>query len=154
MRIAQDSARVTWTTMGALTLGRTWRSMMRGIGVPSTRCALMYSALPTDSVGPRETRAKIGVYTTAIATAVFCQPVPSAVTTARASRIAGKANRMSTNRLTAWSTQPRKNPAQMPSTEPITVAMATDSTATRSEVQMPTATRAAMSRPNWSVPNQ
>ena len=90
----------------------------------------------------------------AIASVVFCQPRPSAEITVSASRIAGNANSTSMSRPTTGSTQPPEYPALMPRSVPSTAAIATETTATRSEVKMPTATRAATSRPNWSVPNQ
>ena len=63
-------------------------------------------------------------------------------------RKAGKANSMSVIRPITRSVQPPKYPAAIPATDPITAAIATAKTATRSEANTPTMTREAMSRPN------
>ena len=82
------------------------------------------------------------------------QPLPSALTIARASSIAGNAKRMSQVRIRIASSQPPKKPAHTPATVPTVPASPTAISATRSDAFVPSMQREKMSRPNWSVPNQ
>ncbi len=99
-------------------------------------------------------RAKLGipVIPTAISAAIWLRPSTAII--AMANRIAGSASSTSTNRISVASRQPPKNPATSPIGTPITAAIITAPAAVSSEVRAPNTTRARMSRPTSSVPNQ
>src|SRR5206468_9767606 len=63
---AHESARLTWTISVERRLGRMWRRMMRAGRAPIARAASTKSRALSASTGPRTTRARIGVYTTAM----------------------------------------------------------------------------------------
>ena len=65
------------------------------------------------------------------------KPGPSTATVRTASRIAGIDIMMSTARMMRVSTQPRYQPATIPSDTPTTVDTATDRTDTASEMRAP-----------------
>ena len=68
--------------------------------------ALTYSASFSTSVGARRVRAKIGMYTTPIATPVLTAPGPRTAMMPIASRMIGKANSTSIRRIASRSGQP------------------------------------------------
>src|SRR5439155_19289076 len=64
---AHESARLTCTTSVDIRFGRMWRTTIRVEVAPTARAASTKSRALSASTGPRTTRAKIGVYTTAMA---------------------------------------------------------------------------------------
>ncbi len=92
---------------GPETLGSTWRPMMYHHGVPIVRETCTYGSTDTDSAEARATLAKIGVYTTPMASIVVRIPGPMIATMARASSSTGKANMTSTSRMSTVSSRPR-----------------------------------------------
>src|SRR5262245_19615845 len=57
VRMAVENDTVAWTRMGAITLGRTWRAIVRRLEAPIARAASMKGTCTTVRVGPRATRA-------------------------------------------------------------------------------------------------
>src|SRR5439155_1348863 len=92
---AHDSARLTCTMSVDRRFGTMCRKMMRARVAPTARAASTKSRALRARTGPRTTRMKIGVYTTAIAMITFLVSGPSAATIPSASRIAGNAKKTS-----------------------------------------------------------
>ena len=82
------------------------RVTMRGARAPSARLASTNSRALSASTGPRTTRAKIGVYTTAIARITLAGCGPSAATMPSARRMAGNEKNTSIARMMTWSARP------------------------------------------------
>ena len=83
---------------------------------------------------------------------VFFIPAPSAPEIAMASRMEGKAKKMSTTRIISRFRGPPTKPAMMPSVDPARRAMSTVTPATR-DMRPPYKRRLSMSRPCSSVPS-
>ena len=99
-------------------------------------------------------RAKLGipVMPTAMSAAAWLRP--RTAISAIANRMPGSASSTSTMRISSVSRQPPKKPATRPTGMPIAPAITTAPAAVSSEVRAPKMTRARMSRPSSSVPNQ
>ena len=118
------------------------------------RAAVTNSIFFTDSTGPRATRAKMGVYTMAMAMMVLFSPRPNAVMTNSASKMAGKAKKMSIVRIIMLSTRPPAYADMVPISVPARLERATEANATYSELLAPRIRRLRMSRPKRSVPRR
>ena len=89
-----------------------------------------------------------------MASMALVSPGPKMEITMMASRIGGKASRMSTKRMSSRSTQPPKKPDTAPVGRPISVPMPTEIRPMVSEMRAPKRQREKTSRPSGSVPNQ
>ena len=108
--------------------GSKWRQMIRRSRAPIARAAITYSLSLNSKAGARSVRAKIGVYTIAMAMAVLAAPGPRTAITPMASRITGKANSTSIRRIATLSAQPPRQAASTPTLPPTASAAKTDST--------------------------
>ena len=156
----------TWmvasTSTGPITLGNTWRRMMRRGDTPVTRAACTYSLLRSTSVEPRTVRA----YCTQPVSVMEMINTPKATESAAlgnsarptpairsATRMEGKDSITSQVRMMSASTLPPKKPASKPSDTPITTERKTEAAPTSKEMRAPNIRADKMSRPWSSVPS-
>src|SRR5262245_29740609 len=144
---------LVWITSTEARFGRMWRPTIRPVGAPRARLASTNSRSLSASTGPRTTRAKIGVYTTAMARTTLAGCGPSAATIPSARRTAGKEKKTSIKRMSAWSVRPPAQPARSPSAAPTTSAASTEEKATSRDSRAPWTSRDRRSRPNTSAPS-
>ena len=161
--IAEATWMVASTSTGPITLGSTWRSMMRADDTPITRAACTYSLLRSTIVEPRTVRAyctQPGSAMARISTAkasVSCafgnsaRPTPSI---SSAIRIDGNDSITSQTRMISASTRPPTKPDSRPSPTPSTTDTTTEARPTSSEMRAPYIIADSTSRPWSSVPSR
>ena len=147
---------VASTMTGPITLGSTWRSMMRLLATPVTRAACTYSLLRSTSVVPRTVRAYctqpvsvIEMMSTPKATLVCAlgksaRPTPAIKS---ATKIGGKDSITSQMRISKVSIQPPRKPASRPSVTPISTDRITEMMPTAREMRAPYIKAERISRP-------
>src|SRR5690625_4697905 len=153
-RIANARLTDTWAIIGPSEFGRMCFKSTCSRLRPSAPAAVTNSRWRTLSTAPRATRAKMGMYTMAIAIIALPMPRPRIAMMVMARSTAGKANSRSMRRMITSSVQPPKKPARAPSRTPAKVEMLTAMSATRTDTAAPWRMREKMSRPNSSVPSR
>lgn len=123
-----------------------------GAPEPSACAACTYSEVRSPNTTARVMRTYAGICVIEMAMSAFVRLGPSVATMAIASKMPGKASRMSTSQTTTVSSQPPTYPARSPKSTPMTAAMPTAMSPTRKLMRPPCQTRTNRSRPFSSAP--
>ena len=140
--------------MMSMQLGRPWRNSRCHIDAPIPREATTKSRSRSSSSRARTIRDSTGQDRSEITTIVGTIPVPAMDASTRRKITGGSVMARSTSRMIPLSTTLPPKLAMAPTRKPITIETTTDTNATVSEMRPPCSSRARMSRPTPSVPNQ
>lgn len=152
-RIAEEMISVVCARMSGITLGSTCRDMMCQCPPPSALARSMYGRDSTASVCARTRRAVVGQVVTPIASTIVPSDRDSTVASTIASTSVGITRNQSVIRIITVAYQPRKWPAVIPMSAPISTESTAASSPTRSDTREPQISRPSRLRPNWSVPS-